>query len=96
MATQLQTAQTGTISDEVKFVAKAETIDAELVRDELAAGRLVIPANKLHLKTNLKPIGIGRALTTKVNANIGTSSVSSSIEAEIKKMEAALSAGTDT
>jgi phosphomethylpyrimidine synthase len=96
MATQLQTARTGTISDEVKFVAQAETIDAELIRDELAAGRLVIPANKLHLKTNLKPIGIGRALTTKVNANIGTSSVSSSIEAEIKKMEAALSAGTDT
>ena len=96
MATQLQTARTGTISDEVKFVAQAETIDAELIRDELAAGRLVIPANKLHLKTNLKPIGIGRALTTKVNANIGTSSVSSSIEAEIKKMEAALSAGADT
>ena len=96
MATQLQTAQTWTISDEVKFVAQAETIDAELIRDKLAAGRLVIPANKLHLKTNLKPIGIGRALTTKVNANIGTSSVSSSIEAEIKKMEAALSAGTDT
>jgi phosphomethylpyrimidine synthase len=96
VATQLQTARTGTISDEVKFVAKAENVDAELVRDELAAGRLVIPANKLHIKTNLKPIGIGRALTTKVNANIGTSSVSSSIEAEIKKMEAALSAGTDT
>ncbi len=96
MATQLQTARTGTIRDEVKFVAQTETIDAELIRDELAAGRLVIPANKLHLKTNLKPTGIGRALTTKVNANIGTSSVSSSIEAEIKKMEAALSAGTDT
>jgi phosphomethylpyrimidine synthase len=96
VATQLQTARTGTISDEVKFVAQAETIDAELIRDELTAGRLVIPANKLHLKTNLKPIGIGRTLKTKVNANIGTSSVSSSIEAEIKKMEAALSAGTDT
>ena len=77
MATQLQTARTGTISDEVKFVAQAETIDAELIRSELAAGRLVIPANKLHIKNNLKPIGIGRALTTKVNANIGTSSVSS-------------------
>ena len=96
MATQLQTARTGTISDEVKFVAQAETIDAELIRDELAAGRLVIPANKLHIKTNLKPAGIGRALTTKVNANIGTSSVSSSVEAEIEKMKAALSAGTDT
>jgi len=96
MATQIQTARTGTISDEVKFVAQAETIDAELVRDEVASGRLVIPANKLHLKTNLKPVGIGRALTTKVNANIGTSSVRSSIEDEVKKMEAALAVGADT
>ncbi len=95
MATQLQTAQTGTISDEVKFVAETENLDAEFVRDELAAGRLVIPANKLHLKTNLKPAGIGRALATKVNANIGTSSESSSIEAEIEKMRAALDAGAD-
>jgi len=96
MATQLQIARTGTISDEVKFVAEAENVDAELIRDELASGRLVIPANKLHLKTNLKPIGIGRALATKVNANIGTSSVSSSVEAEIEKMKAALAAGADT
>ncbi|MHC4570969.1 MAG: phosphomethylpyrimidine synthase ThiC [Planctomycetota bacterium] len=96
MATQLQISKTGTISDEVRFVAEREKADAELIRDELAAGRLVIPANKLHLKTNLKPAGIGRVLSTKVNANIGTSSVSSSVEAEIKKMEAALAAGADT
>ena len=95
MATQLQTAQTGTISDEVKFVAETENLDAEFVREELAAGRLVIPANKLHLKTNLKPAGIGRALATKVNANIGTSSESSSIEVELEKMRAALDAGAD-
>jgi len=95
MATQLQVARTATISDEVKFVANRENINAELIRDELAAGRLVIPANKLHLKTNLEPVGIGRILTTKVNANIGTSSVSSSIKAEIKKMKTALSAGAD-
>ena len=96
MAAQLQTARTGTISDEVKFVAEAETIDAELVRESIAAGHLVIPANKLHLKTNLKPVGIGRALSTKVNANIGTSSVRSSVKAEIEKMQAALSVGADT
>jgi len=95
MATQLQIARTGHISDEVKFVSEAEDVKAELVRDELAAGRLVIPANKLHIKTNLKPTGIGRALSTKVNANIGTSSVSSSIEAEKEKMETALAAGAD-
>lgn len=96
MATQLQVSKTGTISDQVKFVAENENINAGLVRDELATGRLVIPANKLHLKTNLKPIGIGRILTTKVNANIGTSSIRSSVEAEIKKMKTALDVGADT
>jgi phosphomethylpyrimidine synthase len=96
MATQLQTAQTGVISDEVKSVAKTEGFDAGLVREEVAAGRLVIPANNLHLQSNLKPAGIGRVLATKVNANIGTSSVSSSVEAEIEKMEAALDVGADS
>jgi len=96
MATQLQIARTGTIAEEAKFVAEVENVDAELIRDELAAGRLVIPANKLHLETNLTPAGIGRVLTTKVNANIGTSSVRCSIEAEIEKMKAALAAGADT
>ncbi len=95
MATQLQIARAGTITDQVKFVAEAENIDVALVRDELAAGRLIIPANKLHLETNLKPTGIGRVLTTKVNANIGTSSVRCSVEGEIEKMKVALAAGTD-
>jgi phosphomethylpyrimidine synthase len=96
MATQLQIARAGTITDEVKSVAQTEGLDVELVRDEVAAGRLVIPANKLHLKTNLRAIGIGRILATKINANIGTSSVRSSIEAEIEKMKVALEAGADT
>jgi phosphomethylpyrimidine synthase len=95
MTTQLQSAKAGIITDQMQFVAKAENIGAELVRAEIAAGRLVIPANKLHIKTNLKPVGIGRILTTKVNANIGTSSISSSLETEIKKMETAISAGAD-
>jgi len=95
MSTQLEAARAGKITDEVKFVADVEKLDAEIVRAELAAGRLVIPANKLHLKTNLKPAGIGRVLSTKVNANIGTSSVRSSVEAEIEKMKAALAAGAD-
>ena len=95
MATQLQIARAGTITDQVKFVAETENLDPRLVRDELAAGRLIIPANQLHLKTNLAPTGIGRVLTTKVNANIGTSSVRSSVEAEIEKMQTALSVGAD-
>ena len=95
MATQLQIARTGRVTNEVKFVAEAEKLDAEVVHGELAAGRLVIPVNKLHLRTNLAPTGIGRVLSTKVNANIGTSSVRSSIEAEIEKMKAALAVGAD-
>ena len=95
MSTQLEAAQAGTITDEVRFVAEAEKLDAEIVRENTAGGRLVIPANKLHLKANLKPVGIGRVLSTKVNANIGTSSVRSSVEAEIEKMQVALAAGAD-
>jgi len=95
ISTQLQIARGGTISDEVKSVAKMENVDAEIIRDEIAAGRLVVPANKQHLKTNLVPAGIGRLLTTKVNANIGTSSVRSSVEVELDKMQAALDAGAD-
>jgi len=96
MATQLQAARTGTITDEVRFVAETENPDAELVRENIAAGRLVIPANKLHLKTNLAPTGIGRVLSTKVNANIGTSSVRSrQWRAEIEKLQAALAVGAD-
>ena len=95
MATQLQIAQTGVITDQVRFVAKTENLEAELVRAEMSAGRLIIPANKLHIKTNLKPVGIGRAFTTKINANIGTSSVRCSAEAEIEKMQVALSVGAD-
>ncbi|MCK4914307.1 MAG: phosphomethylpyrimidine synthase ThiC [Planctomycetes bacterium] len=95
MATQLQIAKSGQISNEVKFVAKAEGLESEFVRSELAVGRLVIPANKLHIKTNLKPVGIGRALTVKVNANIGTSTERHSVEIEMEKMQAALEVGAD-
>lgn len=95
MTTQLQFAKTGKITSEINSVARDENLDAELIRKEIAAGRLVIPANQLHIETNLKPVGIGRALRTKINANIGTSSVSSSVETEIEKMKVALEAGAD-
>ena len=95
MTTQLTDARTGTITEAMRQVAEGEGVSLELVRDEIAAGRVVIPANKVHLKSNLHPAGIGRVLRTKVNANIGTSSVRSSVEAEIEKMEAALAVGAD-
>jgi phosphomethylpyrimidine synthase len=95
MTTQLEIARSGRVSEEVKFVAKAEGVEVELVRTEVAAGRLVIPANGIHLKRNLKPVGIGRALRTKVNANIGVSSVRSTVEEELEKARVALAAGAD-
>jgi phosphomethylpyrimidine synthase len=96
MTTQLQAAKAGILTEQIRFIAESENIEAELIQAELAAGRLVIPANKLHLKTNLRPTGIGRVLRTKVNANIGTSTERFSVQAEIEKMQAALAAGTDT
>jgi len=93
--TQLQIARDGQISKEVEFIAKAEDIDAEQIRKEIAEGRLVVPANKLHIENGLKPVGIGRLLTTKVNANIGTSPVNACIDTEINKLNAALKAGAD-
>ncbi len=96
MTTQIKSARGGIITKEMKAVAKTENISAQSVRKEIAAGKVVIPANKIHIKNNLKPIGIGRAATIKVNANIGTSSASSSVKNELKKLKAALDAGTDT
>jgi phosphomethylpyrimidine synthase len=95
MATQLETARSGRISDEAKVVGQAEGVEAESIRDEVAEGRLVIPANRIHLKRNLRPVGIGRVLKTKVNANIGVSSVRSTVEEEIEKMRVAIEAGAD-
>jgi len=95
--TQYQQAQAGTISPEMRRVAQRENIPAQTVRQEVAAGRMVIPANRLHLngRARLDPCGIGRAVTTKVNANIGASSVSSSKEEELVKLELAVRYGAD-
>jgi phosphomethylpyrimidine synthase len=95
IATQIETAKTGKISEEMNYVAKAEGLEAEGIREEIAGGRAVIPANKIHLKRNLKAAGIGRALRTKVNANIGVSSVRSTVEEELEKMRVAIEAGAD-
>jgi phosphomethylpyrimidine synthase len=95
MATQLQMARDGVISDAMKCVAVAEGLKPELIREEVAAGRVVIPANTIHLADNLVPEGIGRALTCKINANIGASDVKSSLEGEIHKMKMAISLGAD-
>ncbi len=95
MATQLQLARDGQITDAMKCAAQIEDVDAVVIRDELAAGRLVIPANKIHLAGNLVPAGVGRAVSVKINANIGCSNVRSSLDGEIEKMKVALEAGAD-
>jgi phosphomethylpyrimidine synthase len=79
----------------MRQAADREGIDAEHLRAELAAGRLVVPANSIHLADNLKPCAIGRAVSCKVNANIGCSSVRSALDGEIEKMKVALDAGAD-
>lgn len=99
--TQLEQAKAGDITDQMRRVAQRERISPEQVRDELAAGRLVIPANRLHLggidgdDGKLDPIAIGRSVSTKINANLGTSSVSSCKEHELLKLEWAVRYGAD-
>ncbi len=95
MPTQLQSAKSGIVTPQMEYVAQQEKVEPDLLRQHVAQGKLVIPANRLHLGTNLKPAGIGRLLSTKINANIGTSSERSSVEGEIEKMQAALDAGAD-
>ena len=95
MATQLELARDGQITEAMKCVAQREGVDVHIIRDELAAGRLVIPANIKHLADNLVPAAVGRAVSVKINANIGCSSVRSSLDGEVHKMKVALEAGAD-
>ena len=94
--TQLIRARLGDTTDEMRAVAADERLDAELVRSEVAAGRMVIPANTVHLKQGLRPIGIGVAARTKINANLGKSALSSDIVCEVEKMLLAVRYGADT
>lgn len=95
--TQLEFARLGIVTPEMKRVAEREPhLTPEQVRDEVAAGRMVIPANKVHRKYKLDPMAIGRAAKTKVNANMGASPVSSSTDEEVEKLKWAERWGADT
>ncbi|MEM7807387.1 MAG: phosphomethylpyrimidine synthase ThiC [Planctomycetota bacterium] len=86
--TQLEHARLGQITPEMHRVAEREPhLTPAQVRDEVAAGRMVIPANKKHLAHQLDPMAIGRASKTKINANMGASPVSSSIDEEVEKLK---------
>ncbi len=92
--TQMHLARQGIITNEMKFVAEQEFLEPELVRSEVAQGRMIITANVNH--KNLEPIGIGIACRCKINANIGKSPVVSDIEGELKKVEWSIKYGADT
>ena len=92
--TQMYYAKKGVITPEMNYVAQAEMLDPELVRSEVAAGKMIIPANIHH--ENLLPMAIGREAKTKINANIGNSSLSSDICAELEKLQICLKYGADT
>ncbi len=92
--TQLELAVKGIISPQMTLVAQQEGVEAEVIRQGVARGTIVIPANTNH--TNLVPGGIGQGLRTKVNANIGTSSDFGNIDTELEKLQAAIDSGADT
>src|SRR5262245_26644455 len=92
--TQLHYARQGKITPEMEFIAVREGLPADFVRDEVARGRAIIPANVNHLE--LEPMIIGRNFLVKINANIGNSAVSSSIEEEVEKLRWATLWGADT
>jgi phosphomethylpyrimidine synthase len=95
--TQLESARVGIITPQMRRVAEREPhLTAEQVRDEVAAGRMIIPANTVHLGYRLDPMCIGRASKTKVNANMGASPVSSSTAEEVDKLHWAIRWGADT
>ncbi|KUK09956.1 MAG: Phosphomethylpyrimidine synthase [Clostridia bacterium 41_269] len=93
MSTQLLSARKGHITREMEIVAKKEKVDPEFIREGIAKGTIVIPANKNH--KNLDPEGIGEGLRTKVNANIGNSTAFPDVEYELEKMHTAIEAGAD-
>jgi phosphomethylpyrimidine synthase len=94
--TQLLAGRKGEITPEMEFVARREELEPSLVRDEVARGRMVVPANKTHLKKRLEPMGIGVASKCKINANIGNSAVTSDIDGELEKLHTAVHLGADT
>lgn len=92
--TQMHFARQGVITEEMEYVARRENLPPELIRSEVARGRMIIPANINH--TNLEPMCIGIASRCKVNANIGASPSSSGLAEELEKLKLAIKYGADT
>jgi phosphomethylpyrimidine synthase len=92
--TQMHYARKGIITEEMKYVAKVEDLDEELIRSEIARGRMIIPANVNH--TKLEPMAIGIAAKCKINSNIGSSAVTGDVAGEVEKTEVSIKYGADT
>ncbi|HYL36433.1 MAG TPA: phosphomethylpyrimidine synthase ThiC [Bryobacteraceae bacterium] len=92
--TQLHYARKGVVTEEMQYVARRERLEPELIRSEVARGRMIIPANIHH--ASLEPMCIGVASKCKINANIGNSSTTSNIEEEVAKLHYAVKYGADT
>lgn len=91
--TQLEAARQGCITHEMEIVAKQEGLDAEVLRELIALGQVVIPCNKLH--TSIAPQGIGKRLRTKINVNLGTSKDVTDYDSEIEKVQRAIALGAE-
>ncbi|MBW2616555.1 MAG: phosphomethylpyrimidine synthase ThiC [Deltaproteobacteria bacterium] len=91
---QLEQVRKGIATAAIKEVASSEGVEPQCIVEEMAAGHIIIPQNKTH--TTISPIGIGKGLRTKVNANIGTSKDHQDIEEELKKLRVAVESGADT
>src|SRR5579864_2695662 len=94
--TQMHFARQGAVTPQMQRVAEREDVPAETIRDEVARGRLVIPANIHHLAKRLDPMAIGKVARVKINANIGNSAVTSDIDGELDKLHHAVHYGADT
>ncbi len=92
--TQIHYARRDVVTQEMEYIAKREHVTPELIRSEVARGRMIIPANIHH--TNLEPMCIGVASSCKINANIGNSSTTSNIDEEVAKLHYAVKYGADT
>src|SRR5438270_10557946 len=91
---QMHYARKGLITEEMLYVADREKLKPELIRDEVAVGRMIIPANINH--PELEPMAIGVASLCKINANIGNSAITSNVDEELKKLHTAVHYGADT
>src|SRR3954451_23025718 len=94
--TQLEAARAGTVTPEMEFVARREDLDADLIRSEVARGRMVIPANVNHLGQRLEPMAIGVASACKIKPNIRHSAVTGTAADELEKLHTAVHLGADT